>query len=119
MQTTRPTVVWDLVLSIVLLIAVLGTTAIVMMLAYLSILMASACDSGCNLDQFGVGYVLSMALPAFFALATIVVTVVLLVKRRRAFWVPLAGIALVVVGWLIGTAIFAASMPQLFENGLF
>lgn len=118
-ETTRPTVLWDLILSIVLLLAVLGTTAVVVMLALMGALMASACGPGCKLDQFGVGFALSIILPIAFALATVIVTIVLLVKRRRTFWVPLAGIGLVVVGWLIGTAVLATSMPELFANGFF
>lgn len=118
MQNTRPIVVWDLVLSIVLLLAVLATTAIVLMFGLMGAMMASACGPGCDLEQFGVGFALSLTLPVLCALATVIVTIVFLVKRRRTFWVPLAGIGLVVIAWLSGTAVLAASMPQLFAHGI-
>ncbi|WP_243233116.1 DUF6264 family protein [Microbacterium sp. CIAB417] len=104
---------WDIVLTIVLLVSTAAVSAVASTLA---LLLASS-STGCGADgrvcrtellQGGVWTMLTVpwivfVLTAFFA-------VLLLVVRRRAFWVPLAGSVLAALGWLVGAVLLWAAV---------
>lgn len=114
MQNTRPLIVWDLVLSIVLVLALLGATVVAAMIALFIPMVSDGCGEGCSITQIEVGTVLALALPLIASIAAIVVTIVFLVKRRLAFWVPLAGIGLVGISVVAGALIAMTAVPGFF-----
>lgn len=104
---------WDIVLTIVLLVA---NATVATVASTLALLLASS-STGCGADgrvcrtallqggawtMFTVPWIV-FALTAFFA-------VLLLVVRRRAFWVPLAGTVLAAVSWLVGAFLLWAAV---------
>ncbi len=98
--------VWDIVLTIVFLVltplAALAASYAGLFLAFAS----DACGSGtCNTDLMNVGLWSAVISPWVVLLAGVVVSIVLLVKRRVAFWVPLASIALMTALWFVAAAI--------------
>jgi uncharacterized membrane protein HdeD (DUF308 family) len=80
----RPRTVWDVALSIVLLV------------------LANA--------SFLIGALFATFSIAFIALVGSVLTIVFLVRRRRAWWVALGTLLLVVVGWIVGFLVFASAL---------
>lgn len=88
--------VWDLVLTIVLL---LGTGCCTLLLSYFGLFFAMASDAcmggnDCDADLIGWGVLVAAGGVWLPFVVAVVVSVVLLVVRRIAFWVPIAGLAL-------------------------
>ncbi len=108
----RPVKVLDLVITIVLLVAdaVLATLA-----SFMGIFLVMASDScgarDCNVDLITVGWLMGMILPWVMLVVTVVVAIVLMVKRRLAFWVPLAGAALIVLSLVAAFMVASAAVP--------
>jgi uncharacterized BrkB/YihY/UPF0761 family membrane protein len=104
---------WDVVLTIVLLLSTAAVSAVASTLAVL----LAASSAGCGADgrvcrtellQGGVWTMLTVpwivfVLTAFFA-------VVLLVVRRRAFWVPLVGTIVAALTWVAGAVLLWAAV---------
>ncbi|MFB7892670.1 DUF6264 family protein [Microbacterium sp. NPDC056044] len=107
-----PVKVLDLVITIVLLVAdaVLATLA-----SFMGIFLVMASDScgvrDCNVDLITLGWLMGMILPWVMLVATVVVAIVLMVKRRLAFWVPLAGAALIVLSLVAAFLVASAAVP--------
>lgn len=88
--------VWDLVLTIVLLLGAGGCT---LLLSYFGLFLAMASDAcmggnDCRTDLIGWGVLVAAGGVWLPFLAAVVVSIVLLVVRRIAFWVPIAGLVL-------------------------
>jgi hypothetical protein len=109
----RPTIVWDLVLTIILL--VLGA-AIAVSLPFASLFLAFAsdgCGSGsasCNSDQISIGMLFAAASPVILFLLATVFAIIRMVKHRIAFWVGILSGVLPFVGFGIGVAIVFAAV---------
>lgn len=81
----------DRAVTIVLLVAS-GMVAAVLAFAGLMLVMSSdSCGSNCNERLFAVGWILSMAVPIIGFAATLAWTIVRIVRRKTAYWVPIAG----------------------------
>ncbi|SMH43365.1 hypothetical protein SAMN06295885_2188 [Rathayibacter oskolensis] len=99
--------VWDAVVTSVLLICTFGLT---LLLSYFGLFFAMASDAcmggnDCDGDLIGWGVLVAAGGVWLPFIAALVVSIVLLVVRRLAFWVPLAGMALsfgftVLGGWM-------------------
>lgn len=97
---------WDIVLTIVFLVlsplAALAASYAGLFLAFA----ADACGSqNCNTDLMNLGLWSAVIAPWVVFLIAVVVAIVLLVTRRLAFWVPLAGMALMTALWFVSAAI--------------
>jgi hypothetical protein len=105
MTTTPPPVrrvrAWDVVLTIVLLVLI-APFAYLMSAASLFFGMAGdfCSEATCNFGLMNVAFQIGLIGPWVVVLAALAFSVVRLVLRRRAFWVPLAGAAAIVVVWL-------------------
>ncbi len=102
----RPARTWDVVLTIVFLVlsplAALAASYAGLFLAFA----ADACGSqNCNTDLMNLGLWSAVIAPWVVFLIAVVVAIVLLVTRRLAFWVPLAGMALMTALWFVSAAI--------------
>jgi hypothetical protein len=109
----RPLIVWDAVITSILL-GLLGVLTFAVSVFGALLAMASDPCGGsvsCNSELIGLGVLVAMALPWLLLTATVVVAIVFLVKRWIAFWVPLAGAPLVVASWFIGALIADAGVP--------
>ena len=103
----RARATWDIVLSIVFLV---GNAVVFFGGAFMSVFVMAftdVCPPGCDVDA-GVNAVFAVAGSlAVLGLAATAVTIVLLVRRRRAWWLPLLTGVVTAVGWLIAFALYA------------
>jgi hypothetical protein len=109
----RPVIVWDVVLTIILLVV---GASVAFGLVIFSAFLAFASDgcgsngSPCNADQISAGMLIAAASPVLlFVLATIV-AIVRMVKRRIAFWVGILSGLLPLIGFGIGAGIVFAAV---------
>jgi hypothetical protein len=109
----RPAIVWDIVLTLILLV---GVGILALMTSYFGLFLVMASDPcggtmQCNTDLIGLGVLAAVGLPWVVLLIAAVVSIVLLVKRRIAFWVPLVAAPLVIACWFVGAAMASAGVP--------
>lgn len=90
----RPRRTWDLVLTIVILCVSHGAIAYLDVAAFVAwVLGLLSCLDGCDLGAIYEALFLAVTVPAGPVGAAGIVAIVLLVRRRIAFWVPLLGLA--------------------------
>lgn len=87
---------WDLVLTIVLLVVYLGWS---LLCAFAGALLAMAGDScgassTCDYDVLATAFLVGSFGPVALALPVLIVAIVLVVRKRIAFWVPIVGCVL-------------------------
>lgn len=108
----RPARVWDIVLSILLLLAL---AVLATMMSVFGAFLAMASDPcgavECDTGLIAAGMLTAMSLPWVLLAIAVIVVIVLLVMRRLAFWVPLAAVPLVIGSWFLGAAIASAGVP--------
>lgn len=108
----RPIRTWDLVLTIVLLVLAGVLAAIMSFFGFFLAMAGDSCGArDCSADLIAVGLMVAVALPWVLLIAIAVAAIVLLVKRRLAFWVPLVGGVLIISSWFIGALIASAGVP--------
>ncbi|MBO0983300.1 hypothetical protein [Rathayibacter sp. SD072] len=105
---------WDLVLSILGCLA-LGLVAIVLgyLAAVLSVFPAQ-CEGqniACDYDRIDWGVSLALLGPPILTLIAVAVTVVRYLVGRRAWWVPLVGLALCFGAALLASWLVTSSIP--------
>jgi hypothetical protein len=96
---------WDIALTIVLLVLLLAAAVVAASVGLALGVGSDACGSGgrvCRQDLLAVGVWTAFTTPLLILAVALFFSVVLLVVRRRAFWVPLAGFVLVAVLWSLG-----------------
>ena len=99
--------VWDLVLTIVLLVLYLLITAFGSFTSIFLAFTGDSCNAStvCDYDQIGNAVIIVLAgvwVPSLFVIGA---SIILLVKRRIAFWVPLVGIVLTIAIVVTGFAV--------------
>ena len=112
MTSARPRRVWDLVLTIVGIIAYLALTALTSAVSFFIVFAGDSCgaSSVCNDDQIANGILVMLGgvwVPTLFVLAG---SIVLLVTRRIAFWVPLVGALLTIAIAFVGFALVVSAV---------
>jgi hypothetical protein len=111
-STPRPARVWDIVLTIVLLIASGVLAALASVMGMFLVMASDPCGArACSTELITLGWLMGMILPWVAFLAASVVAIVLMVKRRLAFWVPLAGAGAIVLALVAAFAVTAAGVP--------
>lgn len=106
--------VWDLVLSIALLLA-LGWLCL--QISYFGALLSvfpAQCDTrniSCDFDQIDTGVVLALVLPTVITLITVGITIVRYLLGRRVFWIPIVGVVLVALVGTVGLLLVVAAIP--------
>ncbi len=108
----RPRRVWDLVLSIVLLLLLAVLGAVASFFAVFLVFVSDSCGSSstCDTGRMGLGFVVAFIGVWVPFLPVLVLTIVQLVRRRIAFWLPLVGAALVVAIWAEGAVLAVVSL---------
>jgi uncharacterized BrkB/YihY/UPF0761 family membrane protein len=108
----RPVRTWDLVVTIILLVLDGVLAAIMSFFGFFLAMAGDSCGArDCNSDLIATGLMVAVALPWILLVVVAVVAIVLLVRRRLAFWVPLVGAVLIIASWPIGALIASAGVP--------
>lgn len=90
----RPVRTWDLVLTVVLLgVCLVAVSLLELSVGLLWALWLFSCIGGCDFDAINQAVFLASTVPVVPVEAAGIVAIVLLVRRRIAFWVPLVGLA--------------------------
>ena len=112
--TKRPVVMWDLILTIVLLVVMIGLALLASFLSFFLAFASDSCGSGitCDYDRMATGMLVAMVGPLAVGLLAMIAAVVLLVLRRLAFWIPIVGIVLVIAVFVGGVALTASGVPS-------
>jgi hypothetical protein len=108
----RPVKTVDLVVTIVLLVADGVLAALASMMGMFLVMASDPCGNlMCDGSLIAIGWMMGMILPWVAFALTAVVAIVLMVKRRLAFWVPLAGAVLIVLALVLAFVVTAAGVP--------
>lgn len=103
----------DALASIVLLVMSIALAAALCYVALFLVVASDSCaENLCNYDLFTAGWLLALLAPPLIVAITIAVTVVRLVRRRRAWWIPT--LAIVVSGglWWAGLQMVFVAVPS-------
>lgn len=103
---------WDIALTIVLLVVLLAVAGGASLLGFVLGLGSDACGADGRICREGllvVGVWIALTAPWLVAAVAVFIAIVRLVVRRRAFWVPLVGMAFVAGLWWIGAAVVWAA----------
>jgi hypothetical protein len=108
----RPVKTLDLVITIVLLVADGVLAALASMMGMFLVMASDPCGNlTCDGSLIAIGWMMGMILPWVAFAVTAVVAIILMVKRRPAFWVPLAGAVLIVLSLVLAFVVTAAGVP--------
>lgn len=104
---------WDLVLTVVLLIAMAAVAVVAAFGGVFLVFVTDSCGSvgRCNDAAVTSGVLTGAVGPLVVALIAAVVAVVRLVRRRMAFWVPVVGLVLIVAVLVLGYLLTASGVP--------
>jgi hypothetical protein len=102
----------ELVTVLVLLVLDLAAGAV---LAYLAVVLVVAYDTcivqECSYNGFMAGWLLALLGPPIVLVIAATASIVHLVRRRRAWWIPLVGLALAVAIWWAGAQLVFVAVP--------
>ena len=105
--------VWDIVLTIVLLIGLVIVTAFASFAGLFLVMASDSCGvRDCNVDFITAGWVVGTGLPWVVLIVTAIVSIVFMVRRKLAFYIPLLGAVGVVGSLVLGFVIAAAGVPS-------
>lgn len=91
----RPSRTADVIVTSLLLAVYWGGFAFVAFISLFGIMITDSCGyNDCNYGNMNLAYILLDGVGGIVLLAASVVAIVLMARRRIAFWVPLAGIAI-------------------------
>jgi hypothetical protein len=109
----RAPITWDIVTSSVLLVVAVVIAAALTFFAFFLVFASDPCGgaTACNTGQMGAGFLVALLGPAFVTLAAMVAAIVLMVLRRVSFWVPITGMVLAVLVWVVGAALVISGVP--------
>lgn len=109
-----PARVGDIVASsILLVVGAIGFAALAFVSLFLA-MVSDGCGSGADCD-FGVmtaGYFVALVAPPVIFVAAAVWTIIRLVRRRIAWWLPIVGSLAALAVWGIGAAMMQASLGR-------
>ncbi len=108
--------VGDAVATILLLVVLAALAVLASFLGLLVALSADSCTTSTCLDWVGAGTILAVAAPTGCWTVALVGSIVAMVRRRRAVWIPLAG----VMAWvgLVVVALALAGIGTEISGGL-
>ena len=109
----RAVVMWDLVLTIVLLVIMVGVTLLASFFSFFLAFAGDPCGAAveCDVDRMGTGMLIAMIGPIVVGLLALIAAVIVLVLRRIAFWIPIVGIVLIVAVFVGGAALTISGVP--------
>lgn len=100
--------VWDLVLTIILLVATFVTLVVSAIFDVFIFAFTDVCPEPCHVDQ-GITIVFIVFIGmGVIALGATIFSIVRLVRRRRAWWVALAALVLVIIGGVAAFVLYTS-----------
>jgi hypothetical protein len=110
----RPVIVWDLVLTNVLLVIMIGAALLASFFSFFLAFASDSCGAAvtCDTDRIATGMLIAMIGPLLMGLLALIAAVIVLVLKRIAFWIPIVGIVLIVGVFVGGAAITASGVPS-------
>lgn len=111
---SRPLVVWDLVLTIVLLVLMIGVALVASFFSFFLAFASDSCGASavCDSDRIATGMLVAMIGPLLVGLIALVAAVIVLVLKRIAFWIPIAGIVLIGAVFVGAVALTASGVSM-------
>ncbi len=102
--------VWDVALSIVLIVLANTSFLLGAIFAVFSVAFLDYCPAGCDSHsavsiQFTAG-----ALLALVGLVGTILTIVFLVLRRRGWWIALVTLVVIILGWIVSFLLYSAAV---------
>lgn len=108
----QPVQVWDVILTIVFLVGLVVYTAFASFAGLFLVMASDSCGvKDCNADLITTGWVIGTLLPWLVLIAAGIVSIVFMVKRKIAFYIPLLGAVGVTGALVLGFVIAAAGVP--------
>ena len=97
---------WDMILTIVLLVLYLAGAVVLSSLGFFVAFAGDSCgaSSVCDYDAIGNATVFAIGGPWIPVLPVLIVSVILLITKRIALWVPIVGGLLSLAALIIGFA---------------
>ena len=100
--------VWDVVLTIILLVATFGILLVSAFFDLFAVAFTDYCPEPCHAGT-GIAVVFTVWIcSAVIALLGVIVSIIRLVRRRRAWWMALIALVLVVAGGIAGFVLYAS-----------
>lgn len=111
----RPVIVWDLVLTIVLLVLMAGLGFVLFFFSFFLAFASDSCgaSSVCDTDLIATGMLVAMILPIAAGVLALIAAIIVLVVKRVAFWIPIVGMALMVGAFALGAAIATSGVQPI------
>lgn len=107
----RTRAAWDIVLSIVFLVVAMVGALVAAFAQFFIFAFTDYCPPAtCHLDEAVGGVFVVWFLIGAVILAAIVLTIVFLVKRRRAWWIGLSAIGAVIIGAIVGFVVYYSAV---------
>lgn len=108
-----PVKAWDVAVTIILLVVDLGLAAAASVMGMFLIMASDPCGvRACSNELIVLGWLIGMILPWVVLAVTVVWSIVRLVRRRLALWVPIVGAALIVLSLVLAFMVTAAGVPS-------
>jgi hypothetical protein len=89
--------------------------AVGLVLGYLAVILVVAYDScvqqECSYEGFTFGWLLALLGPPVVLLVAALVSILRMVRKRRTWWIPVAGLMVATALWLIGTQLVFSAVP--------
>ena len=109
----RSVKVWDVAVTMVLLVLL---TLFTIGASYAGVLLRTAADActaqTCDYPTMNAGVSVGVISPWVLLVLAVAFAILLLVKRRIAFWVPLVSASLMVGMWFVGAAIVGLGISR-------
>jgi hypothetical protein len=65
----------------------------------------------CSYEGFTFGWLLALLGPPVVLLVAALVSILRMVRKRRTWWIPVAGLMVATALWLIGTQLVFSAVP--------
>jgi hypothetical protein len=89
--------------------------AVGLVLGYLAVILVVAYDScvlqECSYEGFTFGWLLALLGPPVVLLVAALVSILRMVRKRRTWWIPVAGLMVATALWLVGTQLVFSAVP--------
>jgi hypothetical protein len=108
----EPVQVWDVVLTIVFLVGLVILTAFASLMGLFLVMASDGCGGrDCSTELITIGWLVGTLLPWVVLIAAAIVSIVFMVKRRIAWYIPLLGAVGVGGALVLGFVIAGAGVP--------
>jgi hypothetical protein len=102
---------WDVLLTVVLWLPLVGLAAVIYYFGFFFAFGLGGCaERSCDVPTLNTAGYIALYAPALIAIAAVVVSIFFVRAGRRAFFVPLLGIAAILIVWSITFGVMSAAI---------